>query len=308
MATHNFERAAVIGAGTIGLSWAVLFAAHGLEVFVTDPRDDLADLVAGGIEDFGPQLAELGLDVSGLDARIKVTGSLEEAVAHADVVQENAPEKLELKQSIYRQVFTAAPAHAIILSSTSNTTATKLAEGVRGGERILVGHPLNPPHLVPSVEVVPGEQTSADTVERAVAFYEKVGRKPVVEHKEVTAFVLTALQYALLDKARELLLDGVVSPQELDALVRNGLGLRWASVGPFEAVHLGGGPGGIRHLGTYADTSSQKNADRGDRVVEAVEGAYGLDHLKERAAVRDARQIAILNALRDEPAYDDISK
>lgn len=282
---------AVIGAGTIGLSWAVLFAAYGLDVRVTDPRPDLAEAVAAAAADYGPALERLGAGKPG--DRIRVVASVTDAVRGADAVQENGPEDLGLKQRIYREALASAPGHAIIASSTSNTVATDLAGDLDGGERIIVGHPLNPPHLVPAVEVVPGRRTSPETVRRAVALYRRAARVPVVEHREVRSFVLSALQYALLGKARELVGAGVVSPAELDELVVSGLGLRWASTGPFAAVHLGGGPGGMRHLAAYSDGDSRTD----DPVIDAVEAAYPLGTYAERAAERDARHEAVLAAL-----------
>ena len=229
---------AVIGAGVIGLSWARLFAEHGMTVRVTDPRPDLADVVPDGV---------------------LVASSVAEAVRDADFVQENGPENLGFKKALFAELVREAPEHALLLSSSSAIPSTAFAEGI-DGSRVLIGHPFNPPHVIPLVEVVPGEQTSEESVLSAVEFYRSLGRTPVVERKEIPGFVGNRLQAALSREAAYLVEQGVVTPADLDAVVTNSLGLRWATVGPFLGAHLGGGPGGYRHL---ADAHRQVHAGLG---------------------------------------------
>ncbi|MGW1376504.1 3-hydroxyacyl-CoA dehydrogenase NAD-binding domain-containing protein [Streptomyces sp. NPDC002446] len=299
--------AAVIGAGTIGLSWTALFAAHGIPVWVSDPRPDLAEAVDGALAQAAPQLARQGLDVRGLAARVHLADGVAEAVRHADVVQENGPENTAFKRELFATLVRAAPAHALLLSSSSAIPSSAFTDGLDDAGRILIGHPFNPPHLVPLVEVVPGERTSEGAVARAVAFYESVGRVPVVERKEIPGFVGNRLQNALSREAIHLVEQGVVSPSELDTIMVNSLGLRWSTVGPFLGAHLGGGPGGYRHMAEHIGPSMRRMWDflgrpeqspaQTERLITAVEDAYGSRPYGELAQERDEKQLAVLAAL-----------
>ncbi|HEX8864754.1 MAG TPA: 3-hydroxyacyl-CoA dehydrogenase NAD-binding domain-containing protein [Lentzea sp.] len=273
---------AVIGAGVIGLSWARLFAEHGMTVKVTDPRPDLADVVPDGVE---------------------VARSVAEAVRDADFVQENGPENLEFKKNLFAELVKEAPAHALLLSSSSAIPSTAFTESI-DGSRVLIGHPFNPPHVIPLVEVVPGEQTSEESVQKAVVFYRSLGRTPVVERKEIPGFVGNRLQAALSREANYLVEQGVVTPEDLDAVVTNSLGIRWATVGPFLGAHLGGGPGGYRHLAEHIGKSMQSlqlgtPSDNPEKLIEAVEDAYGSSTYSDLAEARDRKQLAVLTALEE---------
>ncbi|MEU4091514.1 3-hydroxyacyl-CoA dehydrogenase NAD-binding domain-containing protein [Streptomyces sp. NPDC026673] len=303
--THPFRTAAVIGAGTIGLSWTALFAAHGLTVRVSDPRPDLAEAVDTALAQSAPHLATLGLDVTGLANRVHVAADVTEAVHDADVVQENGPENLGFKKELFGRLVEEAPWHALLLSSSSAIPATAFTGDLRHADRVLVGHPFNPPHVIPLVEVVPGEYTSEDAVQDAVDFYTFLGRTPVVERKEIPGFVGNRLQHALSREAAYLVQQGVVTPDDLDRVLTRSLGIRWAAVGLFLGQHLGGGPGGYRHLVGHIGASmgeltpgepSKRPEDR-LRVVEAVEKAYGNRSYADLAEERDRRQLAVLRAL-----------
>lgn len=259
--TKPFTTAAVVGAGTIGLSWAALFAGHGLRVRITDPRPDLAEAVTEALDAAAGQLAAQGLDVDGLAERVDIAVDLADAVRDADVVQENGPENVGFKRELFTTLAEAAPAHALLLSSSSAIPATAFTDSIEDAGRILIGHPFNPPHLVPLVEVVPGQRTSDASVARAVDFYRFVGRVPVVERKEIPGFVGNRLQNALSREAIHLVEQGVVSPAELDTVMVNSLGLRWATVGPFLGAHLGGGPGGYRHMAEHIGVSMRQMWD-----------------------------------------------
>ncbi|MFJ4278411.1 3-hydroxyacyl-CoA dehydrogenase NAD-binding domain-containing protein [Streptomyces massasporeus] len=307
--TRPFRTAAVIGAGTIGLSWTALFAAHGLTVRVSDPREDLAGAVDEALTLYAPHLAARGLDVTGLADRVHIAADVTEAVRDADVVQENGPERAEFKKDLFAALAREAPAHALLLSSSSAIPSTaftgELAD--EDASRVLIGHPFNPPHLVPLVEVVPGERTGEDAVQAALDFYTSVGRTPVVERKEIPGFVGNRLQNALAREAVHLVDQGVVTPEDLDKVVTNSLGLRWATVGPFLGSHLGGGPGGYRHLVAHIGASMQRTgagggtppltAERQERLIEAVEKAYGSSTYSDLTETRDRRQLAVLAAL-----------
>ncbi|MGA5358447.1 3-hydroxyacyl-CoA dehydrogenase NAD-binding domain-containing protein [Streptomyces purpurascens] len=307
--TRAFRTAAVIGAGTIGLSWATLFAAHGLTVRVTDPRPDLADALAEALDLNAPHLAARGLDVTGLADRVHIAADVTEAVRDADVVQENGPERVEFKQDLFATLVRQAPDHALLLSSSSAIPSSAFTRELpdEAAARVLIGHPFNPPHLVPLVEVVPGERTGEDAVQDAVDFYTSVGRTPVVERKEIPGFVGNRLQNALSREAVYLVEQGVVTPEDLDKVMTNSLGLRWATVGPFLGSHLGGGPGGYRHMAEHIGASmkqlwaglgtpSQTDEEQ-ERLIEAVEKAYGSSTYPELTETRDRRQLAVLSAL-----------
>ncbi|MET7732019.1 3-hydroxyacyl-CoA dehydrogenase NAD-binding domain-containing protein [Streptomyces sp. NPDC005402] len=309
--TRPFRTAAVIGAGTIGLSWTALFAAHGLTVRVSDPREDLAEAVTDALTQYAPHLAARGLDVTGLADRVHIAADVTDAVRDADVVQENGPERVEFKQGLFATLAREAPAHALLLSSSSAIPSTAFTNELADEDaaRVLIGHPFNPPHLVPLVEVVPGERTGADAVQAALDFYTAVGRTPVVERKEIPGFVGNRLQNALSREAVYLVEQGVVTPEDLDKVVTNSLGLRWATVGPFLGSHLGGGPGGYRHLVEHIGASMQdmwdglgrpaQTPDQQERLIEAVEKAYGSCTYPELAETRDRKQLAVLDALAD---------
>ncbi|MFD4674358.1 3-hydroxyacyl-CoA dehydrogenase NAD-binding domain-containing protein [Lentzea sp. NPDC058450] len=273
-------KTAVIGAGVIGLSWARLFAGHGHSVKVVDPRPDL--VVPDGVQ---------------------VVASLADAVRDADVVQENGPEDLEFKKSLFAELVREAPQHALLLSSSSAIPSTAFTQGI-DGSRVLIGHPFNPPHVIPLVEVVPGEQTTEESIARAVDFYRALGRTPVVERKEIPGFVGNRLQAALSREAAYLVEQGVVTPADLDTVVTHSLGLRWATVGPFLGAHLGGGPGGYRHLAEHIGKSMRglelgTPAQDPERLIKAVEDAYGSSTYSALAETRDRRQLAVLTALEE---------
>ena len=292
--------AAVLGAGTIGLSWAALFAAHDLDVRVHDPRPDLQDQLDATVAALAPVLGE------GLGRRISVAPDLEAAVAGVEVVQENGPERLELKQELWARVEAAAPASALLLSSTSGLMPSDMAARMREPGRLLVGHPFNPPHVVPLVEVVPGAQTPPEAAQAAADFYRSLGKVPVVLHKEIGGFVANRLQSALFRESVHLVMEGVVTPEELDQVVTESVGVRWATAGPFESYHLGGGPGGIRHLLEHLGPGMARRwKDLGqpeltpelvDRVSSDTEARFADAPYDARTAERDRVQLAVLAA------------
>jgi ketoreductase RED1 len=276
----------IIGAGVIGVSWARLFADAGWDVRVTDPRPDLDEVLAGvpatAVED------------------------LAAALQGADYVQENGPERIEVKRELFAAAAQYAAPDAVLASSSSSLLPSAIAEGNPAADRILVGHPFNPPQLMPLVEVVPSPSTSAATIERAVEVYRALGRRPVRLKHEIPGFVGNRLQKAFNEQATYLVQQGVIEPDELDALVRNSLGLRWSTIGPFESRHLGGGPEGIRHLASHVASQMDfemgaPDPDRNDDVYDAVESAYGTGEEAYRRLVeqRDRRTRAVLTALEE---------
>ena len=297
--------AAVVGAGTIGVSWATLFAAHGMQVRVTDPREDAEQVVQASVRQFAATLPGGPRDADELLGRVQVTG-LEQAVDGADVVQENGPERIDLKRSLWKDVEQAAPSHALLLSSTSGLMPTDMSADLQEPGRLLVGHPFNPPHVVPLIEVVPGERTTPEQAEAAADFYRSLGKVPVVLRKEIGGFVANRLQSALFKESVHLVLSGVVTPEELDQVVSESVGVRWATMGPFESYSLGGGPGGLRHLLEHLGPGMQRRwKDLGqpeltpevvDQLSTATEERFAGRTYEDRVRARDEAQLAVLEA------------
>ncbi|MFD3583660.1 3-hydroxyacyl-CoA dehydrogenase NAD-binding domain-containing protein [Streptomyces sp. NPDC058683] len=297
------RRVTVVGAGVIGSSWTALFLAKGLTVTVTDPMPDVDRLVHDQLQQAIPTLRALGLPTADLDRNLRFEADLGKAVADADVVQENGPERLDVKQDLFARIEQAARPDALLLSSTSGIRATDIAEALRQPARLVIGHPFNPPHLIPLVEVVPGQKTDPEVVERAVAFYTALGKKPQVLRKEVPGFVANRLQAALFREAVNLVVQGVVTESELDSIVTSSVGLRWAVAGPFRSFHLGGGPGGLphflQHLGPgleslWRDLGTPEFDEPTVRLL-SEQARFGAS-IEELEAARDEAQIKVLQA------------
>ncbi|MFB7508039.1 3-hydroxyacyl-CoA dehydrogenase NAD-binding domain-containing protein [Streptomyces broussonetiae] len=297
----------VVGGGVIGASWTALFLARGLSVIVSDPQPGIDEAALGQIAEAAPSLKALGLDTSRLTDRLAFEPDLATAVRAADLVQENGPERLELKHEMWRTIEENAPATALLATSTSGIPATEIATALKDPGRLVVGHPFNPPHLVPLVEVVPGERTSDETVERARAFYRALGKRPQVLRKEVPGFVANRLQSALFRECVHLVSEGVVTMQELDDIVTSSIGQRWAVAGPFRSFHLGGGEGGMPHFmdhfgigmeRRWAAMLQEKVAfdEPTKRLLTEQAKDFG-GTVDELAAERDRKQIALMRAL-----------
>jgi ketoreductase RED1 len=305
----RYRTVAIIGGGVIGSSWAALMLAHGLRVVVNDPRPDIEDVVRADLARIAPTLAALGLPTDDLAAELTFDADLASAVAGADVVQENGPERIEFKRELWHDVAAAAPPHALLLSSSSAQTATAQARDLENASRLLIGHPFNPPHLIPLVEVVPGAATSADAVDAAVEFYTALGKVPRVIHKEIPGFVANRLQRALFKECCHLVLEGVVTVDELDDIVTGSVGLRWAVNGPFESFHLGGGAGGLAaffaQFGRSLDAAWRQQVpvpldDRAQQIlVDQVAESFGKSSIADAENERDRRQVAVLRALHE---------
>lgn len=297
----------VVGAGLIGTSWTALFLANGHTVTVNDPRGEAEREVREQLTAIAPVLAELGYDVTHLSDGLSFEPELAAAVAGADVIQENGPERLAVKQELWTTIERAAPANALFLTSTSGIPATAIGEALREPGRLVVGHPFNPPHLIPLVEIVPGEHTTPETIERARDFYTSLGKQPQVLHKEVPGFVANRLQSALFREAVHLVATGVVTEQQLDGIVTASLGPRWAVDGPFRSFHLGGGPGGLPHFLTHLGPEMEKSwpalgtpsfdAATLELLTTQAKEFLAEGSVEELAAERDRRQIALLRAL-----------
>jgi 3-hydroxyacyl-CoA dehydrogenase len=247
--TGQVKRVAVVGTGVIGASWAAHFLARGLDVVATDPAPDAERRLRADVVAHWPTLERLGLAPDASPDRLHFDADLAAAVADADFVQENGPERESVKHELYAAMDAATRPDVILASSSSGLLPSAIARGCpTHPERVVIGHPFNPPHLIPLVEVVPGERTSAEVVDRAVAFYEAVGKRPIRLRQELPGHVANRLQAALWQEAYSLVERGVATVADIDTAISHGPGLRWAVLGPFVNQHLSGGPGGLAHI------------------------------------------------------------
>lgn len=242
------ETVAIVGCGLIGASWAALFLAQGHDVVATDPAPGAEARLRAAVAEAWPALSSLGLAEGAAPERLSFEPDPSRAVALAGFVQENGPERIKLKRETFRLLDEAAAPDVVLASSSSGLRPSDIQRDcARHPERVLVGHPFNPPHLVPLVEVVGGDRTSEAAVEAAMAFYARVGKRPIRLRRELTGHVANRLQAALWREAFHLVETGAASAADVDAAIAHGPGLRWALTGPCLLNHLSGGPGGIAH-------------------------------------------------------------
>ena len=242
------QRVAVLGAGTIGASWTAWFLARGMTVDVWDPRPEAEAYVRRTIADAWPAMARLGMTAGASPDAWRFVGAPETAVQQAQFVQENAPERLPIKRELYARIDSALPADAILASSTSGLIMSEIQAGFRCAPRCAVGHPFNPPHLIPLVEVVGGRETAAETIAWCLEFYRGIGKRPIHIRKEAPGHLANRLQAALWREAVSAVVTGLASVEDVDTAISAGPGLRWAVMGPHMTFHLGGGEGGITHM------------------------------------------------------------
>jgi len=248
-ATKPIRRVAIIGTGVIGASWAALFLAKGLDVVATDIAPNAEAALRKFVEAAWPALKRLGLSPGATQTKLAFTPDLATAVKGVDLVQENGPERIEFKKKLYAQLDELLPPDVIIASSSSGLTMSEIQLGcATHPERCVIGHPFNPPHVVPLVEIVGGAKTSEDTIQRATEFYTAMGKRPIRLRKEVPGHVANRLQSALSREVYHLVADGVVSAEDVDTALSWGPGLRWGVMGSLLLNHLGGGQGGIEHF------------------------------------------------------------
>jgi len=300
------QRVAIVGAGLIGRAWSLVFARAGWEVCITDPDNGVRNTLQACLRDDLAPLLKHGLSTSEVDIlqRITVAEDLPDALDGVTLVQENGPEDVDAKRAIFTDLDRLAPRDAILASSTSAIVASLFTEKLQGRSRCLVAHPVNPPHLVPLVELCGAPWTDPAVIERARSIYSSVGQSPITVADEVEGFVLNRLQGALLAEAFRLVADGVISPEDLDRTLKDGLGLRWSFMGPFETIELNA-PGGIRdycerYCAFYARLADNPptSAAFDERARESIAEAWPHEPTTARLASRTAWRNDRLAALR----------
>ena len=239
---------AIVGTGVIGASWAAQYLARGFDVIATDPGPNAEANLRKYVDEAWEQLKAIGLTPGASRNRLKFTTNMSDALSKADFVQENGPERPDFKIKLFADMDVATPVDSISASSSSGITPSVMQTNCTHPERILIGHPFNPPHIIPLVEVVGGTKTSPDSIKQAIAFYASIGKKPILLHKELPGHVGNRLQAALYREIMYLIQQGVLSVADADDAVSWGPGLRWGVMGPSLQWHLGGGAGGIQHF------------------------------------------------------------
>ena len=242
------HRIAIVGTGVIGASWAAQYLARGFDVVATDPAPNAEENLRKYVDEAWEELTAIGLSTGASRDRLSFNANMKEALSNADFVQENAPERPEFKIKLFAEMDAATPIDSIIASSSSGITPSVMQTNCKHAERVLVGHPFNPPHIIPLVEVVGGSKTSPEAIQQAIAFYASIGKKPIHLKKELPGHVANRFQAALYREMLYLIEQGVLSVEDTDAAVCYGPGLRWGVMGQSLQWHLGGGAGGIKHF------------------------------------------------------------
>ncbi len=299
------RRVTIIGTGVIGASWTALFLAKGLDVVATDIAPDADTSLKRFVKAAWPALERLGLAPGASQSRLTFTKDLPAAVSAADFVQENGPERIDFKKKLYRQLDELLPADVIIASSSSGLTMSEIQSACPlHPERCVIGHPFNPPHLVPLVEIVGGTKTSETTIQRAAEFYTRLGKQTVRLRKEVPGHVANRLQAALAREVYYLVAEGVVTAADVDTALCWGPGLRWGLMGNMMLNHLGGGQGGIEHffqqftgpMTAWWKVLGQPSltAEVQKKLIDSVHAEVGSRSIAELEAQRDEVLLGLL--------------
>ena len=301
------QRVAVVGTGTVGASWTAYFLARGLRVVATDPGPGARDELFQFVERAWPVLTRIGLSEDASIEHLRFVDDLAEALQGAEIVQESAPEREQLKIDLLQRIDAHCAEDVIIASSTSGLLVSRLQSGMSHPERCVIAHPFNPPHLMPLVEVVGGDATDPAVIDRALGFYRSIGKHPIHVQREVVGHVANRLQAAVFREALHLVHEGVVSVADIDAAVLYGPGMRWALMGPFLTFHLAGGKGGIEHfLDHLASPYNDWFADLGNdfitpgdtpMLVKGVNAMVEDRSIAELVEKRDAELVKLLTTI-----------
>ena len=305
---HAVKRVAIVGAGTIGASWAAHFLARGLDVQAWDPGPGSETRVRRFVADAWPALERLGLAPGADPSRLVWFDELASALANVQFVQESAPEDKALKRVLYERFDAALPGDAIMASSTSGLLLSELQADRAGRARFVLGHPFNPPHLIPLVEVLGGAETAAEVVDWTLAFYDAHGKTAIRLNKEVPGHLVNRLQAALWREAVDAVTSGLATVEDVDKAIAYGPGLRWALMGPHQIFHLAGGSGGmpnfLEHFGPNIENWWHDMKDVSltpevkTKLIEGVEVEAAGRSVQDLAAERDARLLDLLEILK----------
>jgi carnitine 3-dehydrogenase len=307
VAVTDVRTVCCVGAGVIGGGWVAYFLAHGYDVVAWDPAPGAEDRLRHLVDAAWPALTELGLSEGADRSRLTVEADLTTALAGAQFVQESAPEDLELKRKLLADIDAATPEGVVISSSTSGYGMSEMYTACENPDRLIVGHPFNPPYLIPLVEVVGGEKTSAEVVEWTSGFFRHVGKSVITMDREVPGFIANRLQEALWREALHMVAAGEATVEQIDLSITDGPGLRWPVQGPMMTFHLAGGQGGMAHMLDHFGPSllapwtrlvaAELTPELRDDVVAGCEREADGRSIDELVAERDAGVIAVLRAL-----------
>ena len=242
------KKIAIVGTGVIGASWAAEYLARGFDVVATDPAPNAEANLRKYVDEAWKDLTNIGLSKGASKDRLSFTANSKEALSNADLVQENGPERPDFKMKLYAEMDEVTPVDSLLASSSSGITPSVIQSKCKHPERVVIGHPFNPPHIIPLVEVVGGSKTSPDAIQQAISFYASIGKKPIHLKKELPGHVANRFQAALYREMLYIIEQGILSVEDTDAAVSYGPGLRWGVMGQSLQWHLGGGAGGIKHF------------------------------------------------------------
>ena len=305
---EDVRRVAVIGTGLVGSSWTAYFLSQGIEVVAADPAPGAKERVAAFIRRVWPALGDLGMAPDADPDRWRLVEDLESAVPEVEFVQENVRDDEALKRDVFARLDAVLPPQVVIASSSSALLMTPIQKGLRHPERCILAHPINPPHIVPLVELSGGEQTDPAVLEWALAFYGAIGKKPIRLHREIVGHIANRLASALWQEAVSLVDQGVASVEAVDMAMAHGPGLRFSVLGPHMIYHLGGGTGGMAHYLDHLGPSQERRWRSLERakltpevrrkLIEGVESEAGGRSVAALERERDACLVAVLKALR----------
>jgi carnitine 3-dehydrogenase len=287
------RRVAIVGTGVIGASWAAQYLARGLDVVATDPAPGAEAKLRKYVDEAWGTLTAIGLAPGATRERLTFTADMKAALSQADLVQENGPERPDFKMKLFADMDDATPPDSLIASSSSGITPSVMQSKCKRPERILVGHPFNPPHIIPLVEVVGGAKTSPEALAQAMKFYASIGKKPILVRKEMPGHVANRLQLALYREVLYLVEQDVVSVADADDAVSWGPGLRWGVMGPTLQYHVGGGAGGIKHFleGVFAGLTPVFKSLGDPAITQELKDKIAEGALKE-AGPRSVEQLS----------------
>lgn len=298
MTAHHIKRVGIVGTGVIGASWAAYYLAQGFDVHAYDPAPDAEKKLRDLVDRFWVALTRIGLAEGASVDRLSFSGDIGVALADVDFVQENGPERMDIKRSLFADITRHVREDVIVATSSSGILISDIQGAASHPERIVLGHPFNPPHLIPLVEVVGGKLTSQRAIQETLAFYTAIGKKPIHIRREVPGHIANRLQAALWREAFYLVEQGVASVADIDTAIAHGPGLRWALLGPFMNLHLSGGPGGIGHvidhLGPPIEGWWRNLGDLSFTPQVRAEAVEGIDRELE------GRELGALNEARDD--------